>query len=378
MLKQVYFLVIFYIEFCTPSLFGLKVFSPFTYYVRYIRERFNRDYSANSIIRGGGVKLEQLRNHFPHSSENYDCLYLVSSALPENFIRLIKEAKAKQHLIVWNQNGVAYPAWAPNTYQAINRRLRFGIKAANKVIYQSKFCIETVNIWLNHRSTENFEIIHNAVDTDSFTPPLARRIRPDTLLLCGTQQAPYRVLSAIAVLDCLKRKGLNWSLIIAGKLNWKDSAEEVAAHIRKLGLTEHVKLICEFGRSQAKAIYHSADILLHTKYNDPCPTVVLEALSCGMPVVGSRSGGLPELVDELSGVLISVPVDDYYQDHKIEAELAAEAVKRIVSDFPRYSRAARQRAVTMFDLKTWLSKHKKIIGNRTLLDYSNSIQKNTD
>ena len=57
-----------------------------------------------------------------------------------------------------------------------------------------------------------------------------------------------------------------------------------------------------------------ADLLLHTKYNDPCPTVVLEAMASGLPVVYSASGGVPELVGEEAGVGIPAPFD-WEHDH---------------------------------------------------------------
>ena len=38
------------------------------------------------------------------------------------------------------------------------------------------------------------------------------------------------------------------------------------------------------------------------KYKDPCPNSVIEAMSCGLPILYSNSGGLPELVNNRCGV----------------------------------------------------------------------------
>ena len=37
------------------------------------------------------------------------------------------------------------------------------------------------------------------------------------------------------------------------------------------------------------------------KYKDPCPNSVIEAMSCGLPILYSNSGGLPELVNNGCG-----------------------------------------------------------------------------
>ena len=48
----------------------------------------------------------------------------------------------------------------------------------------------------------------------------------------------------------------------------------------------------------------AADIVTLPSYMEGCPNVVLEALACGRPVVATRVGGIPELLDETCGVLV--------------------------------------------------------------------------
>jgi glycosyltransferase involved in cell wall biosynthesis len=62
----------------------------------------------------------------------------------------------------------------------------------------------------------------------------------------------------------------------------------------------HSKQVKIFGyiRSQVELaqFYQAADVFLHAAHSDNFPTVILEALSCGTPVVATAVGGIPEQV----------------------------------------------------------------------------------
>lgn len=51
-------------------------------------------------------------------------------------------------------------------------------------------------------------------------------------------------------------------------------------------------------------LYNEADVLINPTYADTFPTVNLEALACGTPVITYRTGGSPEAIDEKTGVVV--------------------------------------------------------------------------
>lgn len=55
----------------------------------------------------------------------------------------------------------------------------------------------------------------------------------------------------------------------------------------------------------ATAWRRAAFAIVPSRWHDPCPTVVLEAMRAGIPVIGTRQGGIPDLVEDgVSGLLI--------------------------------------------------------------------------
>ena len=100
-----------------------------------------------AIVAGGRVKLRHLDRAFPEQ-EHFNVLYLVSSAVPPHAGELVRWAKARGAKLVWNQNGVAFPAWAGRRFAETNRPMAELRRLADFVVYQSEFCRESADRFL--------------------------------------------------------------------------------------------------------------------------------------------------------------------------------------------------------------------------------------
>lgn len=79
---------------------------------------------------------------------------------------------------------------------------------------------------------------------------------------------------------------------------------KIQEFIREAGLADRVLLPGRSDREQVAAWMTAADVFCLPSHSEGCPNVVVEAVSCGCPVVGTKVGGIPELVSEKCGILV--------------------------------------------------------------------------
>lgn len=306
---------------------------------------------------GAMIKFQDLNDRFPNTLRYPQVVYLVTSALPVYPELIVWFAKRHGAALVLNQNGVAYPGWHGPGWDKTNRSTRHLLRQADYVVYQSAFCKESADRFAG-RCQGPWEILANPVDTKVFvpagTPPAGLRI-----LLAGSHQHWYRVQTALETLALLPAARLS----IAGRLTFRPREDlclekmwDLARHLR---VTERLEYLGPYTQEEAPALFQQHHILLHTKYNDPCPRLVVEAMACGLPVVYSASGGVPELVGEEGGDGCPAPCD-YERDHPPQPAPLAAAVAAVAKTLPEYSRQARERAVRHFDVRPWLDRHGEI------------------
>ena len=311
-----------------------------------------------AIVHGGRVKLLHLRERFPESAE-FNILYLVSSAMPPHAADLVAWAKARGVKFVWNQNGVAFPAWAGNQARAINRPMAALLSEADHVIYQSVFCRESADRFLGLAPGPN-SVLFNPVNLTEFVPAaMPPSVDCWQLLTAGTHHQSHRVTGPIRALSRLLDTGQEARLTVAGELRWRNSAAEVRATLDECRVVDRVTFRPAFMQAEAAAIYGAAHLLFHPKYHDPCPTVPIEAMACGVPVIASRSGGMPELVGDEGGALIDVLLS-WNEASEPTPETMATAARELMQDWPARSLRARARAERLFDHRAWVDHHARI------------------
>lgn len=165
--------------------------------------------------------------------------------------------------------------------------------------------IVTVSSWLRNLLKESFfydskaHLIHNGIDIETFKPTL------DTNLIERFHLQNKKVLLGVAA-PWTERKGLfdfyklrellseNYAIVLVG-LSARQ-LKDLPGGVIGLGRTESVKELVEF--------YSIADMFINLTYEDNYPTVNLEAIACGTPVITFNTGGSSESVSEKTGFVV--------------------------------------------------------------------------
>lgn len=308
-------------------------------------------HGSEEIIHGGKVKLLHLREKWGDRWKSFNIAYFASSGLPFAPSIWIKIFKFFGIKIVWNQNGVAYPAWAGKEASHINKLMK-PIHQADHVIFQSKFTKRCSDKFLGEYRGPH-TILINPVDTREFYPNTTiHPTAPLVVLMSGHHfESAERLKLSLRSMEELIARGINIKLLVIG-------------NTQELPHKNWIEVVGRFPRSEAAKHFRRAHIMLHLKSLDPCPNFVLEALASGLPVVGLANGGMPELVSNDSGVLIPTP-EDFERFHYPDFNEVANAIIKIADNLEQYSRNARSQALN-FDKEIWLKRHEEIFNN--LLD----------
>jgi glycosyltransferase involved in cell wall biosynthesis len=110
---------------------------------------------------------------------------------------------------------------------------------------------------------------------------------------------------------------------LIGEDLYPGDVDALKKQVEVTGLGETVKLLPFVAGADKLAAFSRANLLVYPSYHEGMPMAVIEAMACGLPIVATRVGGLPDLVSEgVNGLLVEA---------KNPAQLA-DALIRITTD----------------------------------------------
>jgi glycosyltransferase involved in cell wall biosynthesis len=185
------------------------------------------------------------------------------------------------------------------------------------------------------------------VDTDRFRPdPQARQewakkfsLRPDEVILSTVSYLRPFKNTQVLVEACgkLAKRNVEARLFVAGDGEMLAGLKGLA---EQLGVADRIHWLGNV--AEPKTLLQASDIFLLASVGEAFGLVLAEAMACGVPVVGSRSGSLIEVVQDQRTGLLCPPLDttafaDAIErlagDLQLRGEMGGRAVEHVRSHF---------------------------------------------
>lgn len=261
--------------------------------------------------------------------------------------KLTNFAKGDYHVSPWQQVRV-YRFWYNPFRNQIIKRLLTNVDRIFAVSAALKDALEQNNI-------ENVEVLHNGIDSSAWEVSRETveafiekyQLAGKKAILFGGRISGQK--GGDAMLTALREIARVEPTAVLLLLGTRDAyVERLIVRAREWGIGEHIVSTGWLAGDELHAAYHAAQlVVVPSLCFDSFPTVVLEAMACGTPVVGSCQGGIPEMVQDGETGLITNPLDT--------ARLARDILE-LLSDARRaaaYVAAAHTRVAQEFTVDRW-------------------------
>ena len=155
-------------------------------------------------------------------------------------------------------------------------------------------------------------MIYNGVDIDIFKPSAKVRSNKSKTIVTITKMNPVKNLGLL--LNAFSRLSSDHQntteLIVVGD---GPSHQDLKKLARDLKIESKVHFAGHASHIEVVAYLQKADIFCLTSLSEGLPVAVLEAMACGLPIVATKVGGVPEaVVEEITGMLVESDNLDAY------------------------------------------------------------------
>lgn len=150
-------------------------------------------------------------------------------------------------------------------------------------------------------------VIPPGVDTDCFKP---KKTKPgNQVLFVGSLKKAERYKGLKVLINAIGiavKKVKNIKVVVVGDGGLVDKYKKMC---RYLGIEKQIKFRGRLNAQKLAKEYQKAAVFVHPSLFDNCPLVLLEAMACKKPAIGSNIGGIPYVIDDGKTGLLVPPRD---------------------------------------------------------------------
>ena len=182
------------------------------------------------------------------------------------------------------------------------------------------------------------KVLHG-IDHLTFRPIEKIKRKPNQLITTASADVPLKgLIYLIRAYDLLLKDFPELELVVIGKLREGPTSKE----LDKKGIKEKVKFVSDLTSDEIAQLYAESTIAVSPSVYEGFGFPAGEAMSCGIPLVSTNGGSLPEVVGD-AGIVVNH--SDPYSLYKGIKELLDDDEKRLM-----YGKMGRDRVLDKF---TW-------------------------
>ncbi len=187
-------------------------------------------------------------------------------------------------------------------------------------------------------AANRLDLVYNGIDTEAFKPMPEIARKPFRIMATASADAPLKGLDyLLKAFASLEKKYPELELLVIGKPKPGGHTERL---INQLGIKS--KLIFRSGitEQEIRALYAEATLAVVPSLYEGFGLPAGEAMACGVPLISTRGGSLPEVVGD-AGLLVPVAdskalaeaIETLLNDENLRSEFSLKGRKRIVEKF---------------------------------------------
>ncbi|UOF89695.1 N-acetyl-alpha-D-glucosaminyl L-malate synthase BshA [Fodinisporobacter ferrooxydans] len=301
------------------------------------------------------AELDILHSHYaiPHAV----CAYLAKEMRPESRVKIITTLHGTDITVLAQD-------------RSLRDMIRFGIEKSDLVTAVSDSLVKQTEELFRPRCP--IRRVYNFVDPNTYRRIDVKQMRncfakPEQkiLLHASNFRAVKRVLDVVEVFDRVQQT-VPSVLLLVGE---GPELAKVRQIVKEKHLESNVKFLGK--QDEVAKLYSLADLFVLPSEKESFGLVALEAMACGVPVIGSDAGGIPEVVEHgKCGYLY--PVGDVQS-------MAEGAIQLLLDDHLHASFAvyARKRVLDRFTLEDLVNEYERLyqlaIDGKPCYDYAKSV-----
>ncbi|MBS0644286.1 MAG: glycosyltransferase family 4 protein [Proteobacteria bacterium] len=193
------------------------------------------------------------------------------------------------------------------------------------MFHTADHCIVLGEVWRNWVTgtlgvpSERVSVVHNGVPAVADAASARAETGVFRLLFLGNLQERKGVADLLAALATPQLRSRPVQVTLAGG----GAVDQYRQLATELGVLDKVRFTGWVGQDEARGLITQADALILPSYDEGLPLVILEALSCGTPVICTPVGSIPEVMAHETTAWFVMPGD---------VTAIAEAVVRLADD----------------------------------------------